>query len=181
MRPLIITGIMALFIVTMTPNANGGNPMAFTLKSADFKDGGAIPRQFTCDGDDISPELSWTDPPAGVLSYAMIVEDPDAPMGTFLHWVVYDIPAEWKGLKKGMTGTDGKDKGVKQGKTDFGAPGWGGPCPPKRHGNHRYIFTLKALDTPALGLPNAAERFDVEKAMDGHILAQSRLIGIYQR
>ncbi|MBI5562181.1 MAG: YbhB/YbcL family Raf kinase inhibitor-like protein [Deltaproteobacteria bacterium] len=155
--------------------------MTFTIKSADFKDNGPISKKFTCDGEDLSPELSWTDPPQGAKSYALIVEDPDAPTGTFLHWVVYDIPADFKGLKRGMLSDDYADKGVKQGKTGFGPAGWGGPCPPKGHGRHRYIFILKALDVPSLGLANGAVRLDVEKAAKGRVLGEARITGVYQR
>lgn len=155
--------------------------MSFSIKSPDFNDKGAIPKRFSCDGDDISPELSWAEPPAGTKSFAIIVEDPDAPVGTFVHWIIYDIPADWRGLKRGMKATDGMAQGVKQGRTDFDAIGWGGPCPPKGHGKHRYILTLKALDIPSLGMPNGAERASFDKALKGHVLDEATVMGVYKR
>lgn len=159
----------------------GVDGMAFRLLSPDFRDGDYIPRKFGCDGDGISPELDWEDPPPGTKSYALVTEDPDAPMGTFVHWVVYDMPATFTRLYRGMGNDADQTDGIKQGATDFGHTGYGGPCPPRGHGRHRYNFILKALDIPTLGLPPGARRFDVEKAMEGHVLAETRMIGIYKR
>lgn len=151
--------------------------MAFKIKSPEFKEGDTIPKVFTCEGEDISPELEWEDAPAGTKSFSLIVEDPDAPMGTFIHWVVYDIPAGVNRFSRGMALKDG----IKNGMTDFGKRGYGGPCPPKGHGTHRYFFILRALDLPALKLTDGARKPDVEKAMKGHILAETRIMGVYSR
>lgn len=155
--------------------------MAFNISSPDFRNGELIPKRFSCEGDDMSPELSWNDPPEGTKSYALIVEDPDAPAGTFIHWVVYDLPPEFHRLYRGM-GNDGVPQdGIKQGSTDFGHTGYGGPCPPKGHGQHRYEFILRALDLKTLGLSEGAEKSEVERAMKGHILGETRITGLYRR
>lgn len=155
--------------------------MSFRIKSPDIKEGDVMPKRFTCEGDDMSPELLWEDPPSGTRSYALIVEDPDAPMGTFVHWVVYDMPDTFHELYRGMGNDPDLKDGIKQGTTDFGHTGWGGPCPPKGHGKHRYNFVLKALDIPTLGLPDGAKRNEVEKAMRGHVIAETKLTTVYQR
>lgn len=181
MKNLILTGIIFAFLITGSSNANGGMLMSFLINSADFKDGETIPRKISCDGDDLSPELSWSAPPAGTKSFAMLVEDPDAPSGTFIHWIIYDIPADWNGLRRGMTSKDGAEQGIKQGVTDFGNTGWGGPCPPRGHGKHRYIFTLKALDISTLGLPNGVKKSAFDKALKGHMLGETKITGVYER
>ncbi len=150
--------------------------MAFTISSPGISEGKIVPREFTCDGANASPELVWKDAPAGAKSLVLIVEDPDAPGGTFTHWVVYDIPAATKRIEKGAL-----PSGVKQGLTDFGQARYGGPCPPRGHGEHRYYFILKALDVESLGIRYGAKRAEVEKAVKGHALAETRLMGRYQR
>ncbi|MBI5237387.1 MAG: YbhB/YbcL family Raf kinase inhibitor-like protein [Deltaproteobacteria bacterium] len=150
--------------------------MAFTISSPDIQEGKTVPKEFTCDGANISPELVWKDAPVGAKSLVLIVEDPDAPSGAFTHWVVYDIPATVNRLEKGAL-----PSGVKQGLTDFGYARYGGPCPPKGHGEHRYYFMLKALDVPSLGIRDSAKRAEVEKAFKGHALAETRLMGRYGR
>lgn len=159
--------------------ANGGGVMR--LISPDFKDGDVIPKRYSCEGDDMSPELKWESPPAGTKSFALIVEDPDAPMGTFTHWVVYDMPATFHELYRGMGNDRDLTDGIKQGVSDFGHTGYGGPCPPKGHGTHRYSFILRALDVTSLGLTEGATKQDVEKAMKGHILAETRITGVFRR
>ena len=154
--------------------------MGFRLRSQDFKEGEVIPKEFSCEGEGLSPQLVWENPPSGTKSFALTVEDPDAPMGTFVHWVVYDLPSNLQVLERGA-GTKGTKDSVKQGLTDFGQAGYGGPCPPKGHGRHRYVFILRALDVPTLGVPNGARKSEVERAMKGHILAEAKIIGIYQR
>lgn len=181
MQKLILTGFILAFLAVGTTYAIGGGVMGFSIKSVDFKDGGTIPTKFSCDGENLSPGLSWTQPPDGTKSLAMLVEDPDAPGGTFIHWIIYDIPADWTGLKRGMTDGDGIKLGVKQGKTGFGSSGWGGPCPPRGHGRHRYIFTLKALDISTLGLPNDAKKLDFDKALKGHVIGEAKITGGYER
>ena len=149
--------------------------MAFTLTAAAFAEGGTIPAKFTCEGADVSPELRWSDAPGGTRSYALIVDDPDAPVGTFTHWVLFDIPADRASLAEG-TGVVGVT-----GKNDFGRAGYGGPCPPRGHGPHRYFFTLYALDVASLKLKAGADRRQVEAALRGHTLAQAQYLGHYER
>ena len=147
--------------------------MTIQLTSSAFKEGGDIPRRHTCDGEDLSPSLSWTGIPTGTHSLALIVDDPDAPRGDWVHWVLVDLPSDLEGLPEGVSGagTDGKN--------DFGRLGYGGPCPP-RGINHRYYFKLYALDQ-TLGVKPGATKVDVETAMAGHILAQGQLMGRYGR
>jgi len=149
--------------------------MTFTLTITAFADGGLIPAKFTCEGANVSPELRWNDTPANTRSYALIVDDPDAPAGTFTHWVLFDMPAERSSLAEGAGAI-----GV-AGKNDFGRVGYGGPCPPRGHGPHRYTFTLHALDIASLKLKTGAGRREMETALPGHILAQAAYLGRYER
>ena len=149
--------------------------MTFTLTITAFADGGLIPAKFTCEGANVSPELRWNDTPANTRSYALIVDDPDAPAGTFTHWVLFDMPAERSSLAEGAGAI-----GV-AGKNDFGRVGYGGPCPPRGHGPHRYYFTLHALDIASLKLKAGAGRREMETALRGHILAQAAYLGRYER
>ena len=150
----------------------------FQLKSSAFSNGGAIPTKFTCDGVDVSPELSWSDPPDSTKAFALIMDDPDAPGGTWVHWVLYDLPSSVRELLQGVPKTKDLQIGARQGVNDFRRIGYGGPCPP--HGAaHRYSFRLYALDRPTR-LPAGASKGDLEGAMKGHILAQSELIGRFQ-
>ncbi len=149
--------------------------MTFTLTVSAFANGGLIPARFTCEGADILPELRWSDSPAGTRSFALIVDDPDAPVGTFTHWVLFDIPAERSSLG------EGESKAGLAGKNDFGRVGYGGPCPPRGHGLHRYFFTLYALAIASLKLKAGANRHQLEAALRGHILAQTQYMGRYER
>ncbi len=149
--------------------------MAFTLTIAAFGDGGMIPAKFTCEGVNVSPELRWSDAPSSARSFALIVDDPDAPVGTFTHWVLFDIPAERSYL------AEGEGKIGLAGKNDFGRAGYGGPCPPRGHGPHRYIFTLYALDVASLKLKAGPDRRQVAAALGSHILAQAKYTGRYER
>ena len=149
--------------------------MTFTLTITAFADGGLIPAKFTCEGANVSPELHWNDAPANTRSYALIVDDPDAPAGTFTHWVLFDMPAERSSLAEGAGAI-----GV-AGKNDFGRAGYGGPCPPRGHGPHRYTFTLYALDIASLKLKAGTGRREMETALRGHILAQAAYLGRYER
>lgn len=154
----------------------------FNIESPDFREGAEIPREFTCEGKDTSPHLVWGSPPEGTRSYALCVEDPDAPMGTFVHWVVYDVPAELRELSRGVgNGKAAMKDGIKYGTNDFGHTGYGGPCPPKGHGPHRYYFVIKALDVPTLDLPVGAKKGDVERALQGHVLAEAKIMGKFKR
>jgi len=142
------------------------------LKSSAFEHGGMIPSAYTCDGRDVSPPLEVTDVPPGTASLALVMDDPDAPGGTFDHWIVWNIPPETRVFPEGT-----EPSGV-QGRTDFGKLGYGGPCPPS--GVHRYMFRLYALDTK-LDLPEGSRKADVLKAMQGHVLAEALLQGNYSR
>lgn len=182
MKPGLTLNIYCLgLLLSMPYYATGGDTMSFVVKSPDFQEGSAIPRTFTCEGEDTSPELLWEDPPPGTKSLSLIVEDPDAPMGTFIHWVVYDIPASVNGLKRGAGNDSTLPHGAKHGSTGFGANKYGGPCPPKGHGRHRYNFILRALDTDTLELRTGASKTEVERAMRGHVLAEAKTTGVYQR
>lgn len=147
--------------------------MDFTVTSPAFGDGAAIPVRHTCDGDDVSPALRWDGVPRGSRSLAMIVDDPDAPRGTFTHWVVYDLPESLRDIAEGEApGTPGRNS--------FGRIGYSGPCPPPGHGPHRYRFTLYALDLPAIALESGT-REELEARMETHVLGTARLTGVYER
>ena len=149
-----------------------------SLQSPAFASGGAIPSVHTCDGEDSSPALSWTGVPAGAKSLALLCEDPDAPRGLWVHWVLYDLPASASSLPEAVPPRESLPGGGTHGKNDFGKLGYGGPCPPG--GTHRYFFRLYALDR-TLSLPAGASRADVLRAMEGHVLAEGELLGKYSR
>ncbi len=150
-----------------------------SISAEAFKDGGNIPAVYTCDGRNISPALTWSGIPAGTKSIALIVDDPDASRGTFVHWVLFNIPPDARGLPEAVPENQTLKDGSRQGNTSYGEAGYGGPCPPPGK-PHRYYFKVYALDTK-LDLPAGATKADVEKAMDGHILAKGELIGKYGR
>jgi hypothetical protein len=145
----------------------------FTLSSDAFAHGDEIPRRHTCEGEDISPALSWGDPPAEARAMVLIVDDPDAPRGTFTHWVAWNIDPMAGGLREG-------ESGPAEGRNDFGTAGWSGPCPPPGHGAHRYFFRLHALDAEVhVGFQGG--RRELERAIAGHVLATAELMGRYER
>lgn len=151
--------------------------MAFQLIVGGFAEGASIPQLFTCDGADISPALEWSGAPEATRSFALIMDDPDAPRGTWNHWLLYDISAGVHSLAQGTKpGTVGRS-----GTNDFGRPGYGGPCPPRGHGRHRYFFKLLALDVDSLKLPAGAKRGDIDRAVAGHILGSTQYFGVYER
>ncbi len=145
-----------------------------SLTSDAFQNGQAIPVQYTCDGADQSPALTWSEPPPGTKSFALVVDDPDAPGGTYHHWGAFDIPASTRSIAAGRTVGS-------QAVNDFGKPGYGGPCPPKGHGPHHYRFKLFALDVERLGLSPNAKVPDVQGAAEKHILGRAELTGTYER
>jgi Raf kinase inhibitor-like YbhB/YbcL family protein len=151
--------------------------MAFQISTAAFPEGGIIPKLHTCEGADLSPALEWRGEPAGTRSFALVVDDPDAPGGVWTHWLLFNIPASIhalaQGVKPGATGVDGN--------SDFGKPGYGGPCPPRGHGPHRYFFKLYALGVDSLGIKPGAKRAEVDRAMRGHVLAEAQCMGHYER
>ena len=151
--------------------------MAFQLTTSAFP-GGVIPAKFTCDGPDVSPPLAWTDPPKETRSLALIVDDPDAPVGTWAHWVLYDLPATARELPEEMPKDRQLRDGARQGRNDFGKIGYNGPCPPRR-ALHRYFFKLYALDSKTK-LSSGATKSELERAMKGHVLAQAELVGKFQ-
>lgn len=167
------------------PPAPSPTPVAQTSKSAQlkvisaaFKEGESIPRQYTCQGVNISPPLEWSGVPKAAKSIAIIADDPDAPSGTFTHWVLYNLPADKIGLIENTPPAETLPGGGMQGENDFHKTGYGGPCPPS--GTHRYFFKIYALDSE-LSLKAGASKTDVEQAMQGHIIAQGQLMGRYQK
>ncbi len=156
----------------------GGNVMEIKITSPAFAEGGMIPPKYTCDGQNISPPLEWDALPEGTKSIALISDDPDAPMGTWVHWVIFGLPAETRKLEENIPPDKTLPNGAKHGTTDFRKVGYGGPCPPS--GTHRYFFKIYALDTK-LDLAPGAKKAELLKAMEGHILGQGQLIGKYKR
>jgi Raf kinase inhibitor-like YbhB/YbcL family protein len=153
--------------------------MTIQLTSSAFTEGAPIPAKYTCDGEDVSPPLKWSNLPQGTKSVALICDDPDAPLGTWVHWVVYGIPATVTELPEGVPAVETIPNGARQGTNDFKRVGYGGPCPPKGR-PHRYVFQLYALDAELQLSPGATKK-DLVNAMKGHILAEGRLIGTYER
>jgi Raf kinase inhibitor-like YbhB/YbcL family protein len=156
--------------------------MTLKITSTAFKPGEAIPSQYTCEGKDVSPPLAWSGAPANTKSFALIVDDPDAPdpakpQRVYVHWVIYNMPATAAALAENAS-KKGLSKGAVQGKNDWGKPEYGGPCPPI--GRHRYFFKLYALDAELTGL-SSATKTDLERAMKGHVLDSGELIGTYQK
>lgn len=170
--PLLCLGLSGCKTQPTDTQQEGEVPMNLILTSSAFQEGRTIPVKYTCDGQNLSPPLSWSEVPAGTKSLALIVEDPDAPGGTFVHWVLYDLPGDLLALDEGA------GIGV-QGVNGFRKSGYGGPCPP-RGSTHRYYFKLYALDK-VLGLKPGASKGDVEKAMQAHVLGWGQIMGKYGR
>lgn len=176
MKPIIfILGVLlaiSVIAIIVPKKSEQKIPTTMRIQSLAFTHNQQIPSKYTCDGENINPPLTFSDIPEGAKSLALINDDPDAPVGTWIHWTVWNIPPQTKEVKE-----NGKPEGV-EGTTSFGKPGYGGPCPPS--GTHRYFFKLYALDT-ILELNTSATKQDLEEAMAGHILAQGELIGLYAR
>jgi hypothetical protein len=177
--------LIAVLLLCFYPGAGPANStttgekeMKIEIKSPAFEEGGMIPRQYTCDGKDASPPLTWGALPTGTKSLALICDDPDAPMGTWVHWVLFNIPADIKTLPENIPSQKKLEIGAKQGQNDFRNIGYGGPCPPG--GTHRYYFKLYALDTE-LNLDLGITKAQLLKAMEGHVLAEGQLMGRYKR
>ena len=149
-----------------------------TLISPSFEHGGMIPKKYTCDGEDISPPLKWKNVPSGTKSFVLICDDPDAPMGTWVHWVYYDIPANVRSLPEGILPVENPEIGGTQGINDFKKIGYGGPCPP--FGTHRYFFKLYAIDK-VLNLPAGLTKEEVLRKIEGHVIGKAVLMGRYSR
>jgi Raf kinase inhibitor-like YbhB/YbcL family protein len=168
----LLTGVR----LAMAAEETSANRGKMELKSPAFSQGQAIPSNYTCDGKDVSPPLTWTETPPGTKSFALIVDDPDAPMGTWVHWVVYNLPPALRQLPEAFPTDARLSDGTVQGKTDFGGTGYGGPCPPS--GTHRYFFKLFALDA-VLRLPPASTAQQLQESLQGHILGEAQLMGTY--
>ncbi len=175
--------LAALFITVMVlPGCQAEEPTMspgetiLSVSSTAFGEGETIPPQYTCDGDDVSPQIAWEEPPAGTKSLALIMDDLDAPMGTFTHWVVYNIPPEKRELAEAVPDILRLEDGTMQGINSFKKTGYGGPCPPS--GTHRYRFTIYTLDI-ILDLETEADKKHVSEAIEGHILARGMITGIY--
>jgi Raf kinase inhibitor-like YbhB/YbcL family protein len=166
---LVISSLLGISV----GSSSAGKTMKLDVSSSAFSEGQSIPEKYTCDGQNVSPLIKWSGAPANTKSIASICEDPDAPSGTFTHWVLYDLPGTTKELTEGSSG------GGKEGMNDFGKKGYGGPCPPPG-GAHRYYFRVYALDTASLGDAGRSKE-EVTAAMQGHILAQGELMGRYKR
>ena len=152
--------------------------MAIELNSTAFSEGEMIPARFTCDGEDVSPPLAWSGVPEAAQSLALICDDPDAPVGTWDHWVLFNIPADASGLPEAVSADATLENGAVNGQNSWGRLGYGGPCPPG--GTHRYFFYLYALDT-RLALDSGASKAQLRQAMQGHILAEGQIMGRYAR
>jgi Raf kinase inhibitor-like YbhB/YbcL family protein len=178
---IVIAGALTAYIIYPRAPEKPATTLitGFILESPAFRDNGRIPEKYTCDGLDTSPPLRWRDQPPGTKSFAIIVEDPDAPGGIFTHWIVYNIPADVNQLDEGIEPAGELPGGIMQGLNDFGRIGYGGPCPPPGK-PHRYVFRIYALDT-MLELGPAASKNELLKLMKGHILAEATLTGIYSR
>jgi hypothetical protein len=177
---IMILAVAGVLILPGGPGSKGEAQMALKIESEAFNDGEAIPKQFTCEGQDVSPPLTWSGVPANARSLVLIVDDPDAPdpkapRMTWVHWVLYNLPAETAGLPRGVAAEDLPD-GTGEGLNDWKRPGYGGPCPPV--GRHRYFHKLYALDTRLEGLANPTKA-QVEAAMQGHVVARAELVGTY--
>jgi Raf kinase inhibitor-like YbhB/YbcL family protein len=165
---------MVLLVALVLAEARGGG-MSLLITSSAFSAGQNIPKQYTCDGPDVSPQLSWKDAPAGTKRFALIVDDPDAPGGTWVHWVLFNLPGGAHELPEGVEKKEQLASGALQGRNDFRKIGYNGPCPPPGK-PHRYLFKLYALDA-TLDLKGGASKADVERAIKGHVLGQGELMG----
>jgi len=153
--------------------------VAFALKSSAFPAGAEVPKKFTCEGPDVSPALEWSGPPAKTASFALIVDDPDAPVGTWVHWVFWNLPANTHSLREDVAKREQLEDGSRQGRNDFRKVGYNGPCPPPGK-PHRYFFRLYALDAK-LDLAPGATRQELDSAMKGRILGEAEYMGTFRR
>jgi len=173
---IVLTAIAALALAS----SGGAEPsMSFTISSPSFSNGGDIAKKFTCDAADLSPQLTWTEPPSATKTFALLVDDPDAPVGNWNHWTMWNLPPNLRGLPEGVKKEASLPDGSQQGRNDFRKTGYNGPCPPPGK-PHRYYFKLFALDVK-LELKNGAGKNDLEAALKGHLLAQAEWMGKYGR
>jgi len=178
---LIVAISISFFMSPILPASGlaGGPPMQLALSSPAFSNGGSIPKKFTCDGPDVSPQLAWSESAAATKSFALLVDDPDAPVGNWNHWTAWNLPATSQGLPEGVSKDARLADGTEQGRNDFGKTGYNGPCPPPGK-PHRYYFKLFALDTN-LDLKAGSRKKELEAAMKGHVLTQAEWMGTYGR
>jgi Raf kinase inhibitor-like YbhB/YbcL family protein len=181
----ILVFVVSVFLVCFSPDGDGAsaqmlgsNKAGMGVVSPAFTEGSMIPKRYTCDGEDVSPSLQWTGIPEGAKTLSLICDDPDAPMGTWVHWVLFNIPVAMNGLPPGVPSKKILDHGAKHGRNDFGSLGYRGPCPPG--GMHRYYFRLYAVDTE-INLDSGITAPQLLRAMEGHVVAEGQLMGTYKR
>lgn len=177
-RQLAVFGFAALLLLLVGRAPLRAQSTPFSITSTSFPNGSVIPKQFSCDGPDVSPQLSWTEPPAGTMSFALLVDDPDAPAGNWNHWVIWNLPGSARMVPEGVSKSRRLPDGSEQGLNDFRKIGYNGPCPPANKPHH-YHFRLFALEKK-LTLPGDAGKPELERAMKGHILAQAEWTGTFQ-
>ncbi len=175
---LAVLTAVATISIAQEPDTLQTQPV-FSISSLSFSNGGAIPKQHTCSGENFSPPLQWRNPPNGAKSFALIADDPDAPMGVFVHWVIYNLPADTCGLSEKASPQGALLEGCVEGVNDFKRIGYSGPCPPPGK-PHRYFFKLYALDT-VVDIPGKATKALLIQKMQGHILDQAELVGLFGR
>lgn len=178
---VVILSVLVVISTAVGSFAKGDKNMSFSIASSAFKQGMPIPKEYSCEGKNTSPDLSWNGAPASTKSFVLICDDPDAPHGTWTHWIVYDIPSATTSFARDMKKGAELEHGIKQGSQSSGVVGYQGPCPPPGHGTHHYHFTLYAMDCPTLGIAGGADRKHVEEAMGKHIIAQTECMGTYER
>ena len=181
-RGLLVVLTLAVLLATSRAERKEASMAEFKLSSPGFRHNQPVPAKFTCEGQDVSPTLKWEGAPAGTKSFALICDDPDAPAGTWVHWVIWGIPATATGLPENVARTESVTAlgGTKQGENSASRLGYGGPCPPPGHGVHHYHFKVYALDMEPALKPRATKH-QLEEAMRGHVLAMAELVGTYQR
>ncbi len=177
---LWLAALAAMVVAQQPSQPKGGHfAMAFTLASPAFTSGAAIPKPYTCQGTDISPALTWSGHPTQTASFAIVMDDPDAPVGTWVHWIIWNIPESAHQLAESVAKRDRLDSGAIQGRNDFRKIGYNGPCPPPGN-THRYFFRLYALDVK-LSLSPGAARNELDAAMQGHVLTHTEYMGTFRR
>jgi Raf kinase inhibitor-like YbhB/YbcL family protein len=176
-RVVSVFGVAAIWLLLLSNAPVQAQSAAFSISSSSFSNGGDIPKKFSCDGPDVSPALAWTEPSGGTKTFALLVDDPDAPAGNWNHWAIWNVPARVRALSEGVGKSRRLPDGTEQGMNDFHKVGYNGPCPPANKPHH-YHFKLYALDTQ-LSLKGDAGKPELERAMKGHVLAQAELTGTF--
>ena len=176
---LILLAASVAIVVKSNPSAEGRSAMPFSIKSSAFDSGAEIPKKFTCDAADVSPALEWSGAPAKTITLAIVMDDPDAPAGTWVHWMLWNLSVSAHSLPEGVAKREQLDDGTRQGRNDFRKIGYNGPCPPPGKA-HRYFFRLYALDAK-LDLAPGATRQEIDAAMKGHTLGEAEYMGTFRR